>query len=257
MRNCNKEQLIALLYDDLPPAGRAAIEAHLGGCAECRRELADLQGVRQHLAAWAPPEPQLDFRVIRGSAAPAAGTPSRWGPAWALAAAASLFLLAGAAAIANLEVRSGPEGFTVRTGWGTPVRETAEGPAALDVRPVPAASVADASEHLRLQVAALERRLQELEEARTTDGPALAAAGPGLTPEQLAAVRRIVADSESRQRAERAQQVTQVWNDFSAARASDFVRVHEALGRVQGLTNYQLKQHRESIDSLYRVSLQR
>ena len=45
--------------------------------------------------------------------------PARWWstvPAWAQAAAAMLVLAAGAA-IANVQVRSGPDGFSVTTGW--------------------------------------------------------------------------------------------------------------------------------------------
>jgi len=52
------ETLIAYLYDDIDAATRATFEAHVSSCAACRAELDGLRGVRQHLAAWAPPERQ-------------------------------------------------------------------------------------------------------------------------------------------------------------------------------------------------------
>jgi hypothetical protein len=70
-------------------------------------------------------------------------------------------------------------------------------------------------------------------------------------------LRRLIAESERRQRTDVALQMTRMWQDLNAARASDFVRVQESLAQVQGQTNYQLRQHRDSIESLYRVSLRR
>ena len=57
-------------------------------------------------------------------------------------------------------------------------------------------------------------------------------------------------ESEARQRIEMAAHVKQVWNDFSAARASDLARVQQTLMQAQGLTNTQLRQQRETLDSL-------
>ena len=112
---CDKELLVGYLYDEIDHAGRRALESHLAACAVCRDELAALRGTRQHLAAWAPPESQLDFQIVSGAARP----PRTWrfgSPTWGLAAAAVL-VLAAAAAIANVEVRYGGDGLTVRTGW--------------------------------------------------------------------------------------------------------------------------------------------
>jgi hypothetical protein len=52
-------------------------------------------------------------------------------------------------------------------------------------------------------------------------------------------------------------QVGQVWKDFSAARVSDFTRMQDVVSRAQGVTNLQLRQHRDSIESLYRTASQR
>ena len=60
-----KELLVSYLYDDLPARDRAAFEAHLRGCDACRIELKAMRAVRADLAAWAPPEPDFGFRVVR------------------------------------------------------------------------------------------------------------------------------------------------------------------------------------------------
>ena len=61
-----KELLVSYLYDDLADGQRAAFESHLRGCAVCRAELHGLRDVRADLGAWAPPEPDFGFRVVRG-----------------------------------------------------------------------------------------------------------------------------------------------------------------------------------------------
>src|SRR5437870_409792 len=113
-----KELLVGYLYDDLADGQRAAFEAHLRGCAGCRGELKALREVRADLAAWAPPQPDFGFRVVRGgrdaAARDAVRTPvpawrAWWTPAAGFAAAAVL-VLAAASAIARVEVRSGPDG---------------------------------------------------------------------------------------------------------------------------------------------------
>src|SRR5215208_7003070 len=123
-----KELLVAYLYDDLPDGQRGAFEAHLRGCADCRTELKALRAVRADLAAWAPPEPDFGFRVVRGgrdaaatdlrpvAALPVQSWRAWWTPAAGLAAAAIL-VLAAAASLAHIEIRRGPDGITVRTGW--------------------------------------------------------------------------------------------------------------------------------------------
>jgi hypothetical protein len=46
-----------------------------------------------------------------------------------------------------------------------------------------------------------------------------------------------------------------MWKDFSAARVSDLTRMQDVVGRAQGVTNQQLRQHRDSIEQIYRASL--
>ena len=89
-----RERLIGYIYDECDPQERLRVETHLTGCATCREELGGLRQVRQDLLAWdvpehgsvwrpfAPPRPRLSWRDV---------------PAWALAAAAGVIFLAGAA----------------------------------------------------------------------------------------------------------------------------------------------------------------
>jgi len=246
MTMCDKEQLVGYLYDELDAVERRNVEAHLATCAECRAEVAGLQQTRQHLTTWSPPEPELAFHIVRG---PARVPPRRfaWVPTWAMAAAASLLVLAGAAAIAHVELRYGPEGLVVRTGWAASEAVAPVSTAA----PVQAASGGVSSEQLRAAVQVLESRLVELERARTTQTVAARTMQAAITGPEL---RKVLAQSEARQREEMALQVSQVWKDFSAARVTDFARLQDVIGRAQGVTNQQLRQHRDSIESLYRVS---
>src|SRR5688572_4211471 len=129
---CEKELLVSFLYDDLGDADRGRFEGHLRDCAECRNELKALRGVRADLISWSPPQPDFGFRIVREPKVlndgrepkvatvvpmtPRTALRGWWTPAAGLAAAATL-VLAAAAGLARFEVRSGPDGFTVRTGW--------------------------------------------------------------------------------------------------------------------------------------------
>ena len=250
---CNKEQLVGYLYGELPAAEIAAFEAHLAGCAGCRAEVGQLRQTRQHLEAWSPPEPEFDFQIVQTRAARA--TAKRFGgiPQWAIAAAASLFVVAGAAAVAHVEVRYQPDGsVVVRTGWASSPAAATDGATASTARPAGAAPQAvastAASEQLERQVLALIKRVSELEANQPAPGArAAGATRPGISAPEL---RKILAESEARQRAEIGVYVQQIWKDFNAARTSDLARVQQALGQAQGLTNIQLRQQRDSIESL-------
>jgi anti-sigma factor RsiW len=247
---CNKEQLVGYLYDELDATERSTFEAHLATCAECRTEVAGLRRTRQHLTTWAPPEPEFNFHIVRGAAA--APSARRWFgfvPQWAMAAAASVLVLAGAAAIAHVEVRYGPEGFVVRTGWA----EAAPAPAPGAQVPSQAVATAVSSEQLKAVVQVLENRLLELERAQSAQ--TVRASAPMQAAITAPELRKILAQTEARQREEMNLQVSQIWRDFSAARVTDFTRMQDVIGRVQGVTNQQLRQHRDSIDQIYRASL--
>jgi hypothetical protein len=232
---CNKEQLVGYLYDDLPAEERAAFEGHVAACARCRQELFELRETRQHLATWAPPEPEFTFQVVQSARAEAAPPRPRFAmfPRWALAAAAGVLVAAGAAAIANIEVRHDANGFVVRTGWASDAPlDGPAGPGVVAERPISAdarsAAVADPGPagQLRAEVAALAQRVAEMEQADLQLARTGAPPRSGISPAEL---RKILAESESRQRTEMAMRFQQIWNDFNAARASDFVRVQQAV----------------------------
>ena len=143
-RNCWS----ATCHDEVEPAERRAFESHLLACVECRTELKGLRAVRTRLGLWAPKEPELEFQVVRR---PAAAVARSWirSPVWALAAAAVL-VLAVASAIANVEVKYGSDGLTVRTGWARVPAQAAGVPAVT--------TVAGGDQALRVQLQTIAER---------------------------------------------------------------------------------------------------
>ena len=249
----NKDDLVAYLYDEVTPAEREAIKTHLAACAACRQEIDDLRGVRGRLASWPPPEPDLGFRVVRDTRAPA-----RWSgwraPAWGLGlAAAATLVLAAAAAVANLEVRYDEQGLTVRTGWRAPAAEPA--PVAAAAVPAPTPATAVTGEPWRADLQALEQRLRR--EIRTTPAQPVAAAAAVDQPAVLRQVSTLISESETRQERELALRVAQLVRDVDEQRRADWVRISQGFGRLENLTGAGVAQQREMMNYLMRVSQQR
>jgi anti-sigma factor RsiW len=243
---CETELLLAYLYDELPVSDRQAFDRHLATCATCREEITGLRSTRTHLTSWAPPEPDLGFQVVRNAtrAAPLA----RWwrpSPAWGLAAAA-LLVVAVSAAIANVQVKFGPDGVVVSTGWN---------------RAAPAGAVpvlatgASISELQRVEgrIAELEGRLAARQAAtlmpvtvnRMSDA------------EIVRLVRQAVSDSELRQQGVLARQILQVSRDTAAARQTDFDRLLTAFRQQQATIFDTAQKQRALEDHFMRVGLQR
>ena len=246
---CDKELLLGYLYDDLAASDRQAFDAHLATCAECRDELAGLRGTRVHLAAWAPPEPDLGFEIVRSpKPSPARGAWWRLSPAWGFAAAAML-TLGATAAIANLEVRVGAEGLVVRTGWSRPAAVSAD---------QAAATVQTAS-----AVQRVEARMKELEgqlaarQAATVTTANVANPNRMTDAELMRFVRQSVDESEQRQQGMLATKILQVNRDTEAARRNDVDRLLTAYRQLQG-ASYETSQRQRALeDHLVRVGLQR
>ena len=224
---CNQERLLDYLYDELSADERKAFEIHLNGCGACRSELAALGDTRNALALWSPPDPELGFRIVRNEEQAAPRRPFwNFSPQWGLAAAAVLLLSIGAA-IANLEVRYGGNGFVVRTGWGRPAAQ-----APVVANEASAVPVAASSEEWKERLRALDNRLQQLEQSSR---PVSAASVRDNTADRMSdaeilrEVRKIIAESETKQQRELALRVTQVVRDVDAARAGDLARVEQGL----------------------------
>ena len=243
---CDKELLVEYLYDEVEPAERRAMETHLLSCAECRGELRELRSARTSLSAWAPPAPELELQVVRR--ADAANRRGRYWAvpaAWGLAAAAVL-VLAIASAVANVEVRYGPDGFTVRAGAARAEVARAASAAEATVR------AEDAS--LRRELEAIGQRLHDLEASRGTH-TVLASAKTSAPqgPDLLRAVRQLISESEGRQEQELARRISQVLRDVESARRVDLDRTQRALAEVQGVADTTIIRQREMENHFLRV----
>ncbi|HZP46953.1 MAG TPA: zf-HC2 domain-containing protein [Vicinamibacterales bacterium] len=244
-----EQTLIAYLYDDIDPADRAAFDAHLPTCARCRRDLASLSGVRQQLARWQPPLPQLPS----SDRAPVASHRWRQLPAWAQVAAALLFL-GVSAAIANLDVRYDASGLSVRTGWSRPSPDAARGAGSLAAAVVPAAQPvrpADMATHDDLT--ALEQRLRAEIKGASVAAPQAARAA-SADADTLRRVRALVDESEKREQRELALRVAQVLRDVNAQRQADLSKIDRNLGLIQNSTGVEILKQREMVNYLMRVS---
>lgn len=146
---CNdRERLIAYIYGDGDAADRQQIESHVETCDGCRQEIRELRRTREDLLAWDVPN---HVSVWTPFAPPVAVPWHRQVPRWAMAAAASLMLVAGAAGGALTQmVTTGASEPAART---VPVSDTVA-PAA----PVPVGTTATAT----VQDAELTRRIQSL-----------------------------------------------------------------------------------------------
>jgi anti-sigma factor RsiW len=245
---CDKELLVAYLYDEADAAGRARMEAHLRECAACRDELAAFRGLRTGLAQWMPPLPDFDVKVVRQQ------KPSWrewWTPAFGLAAAAVL-VLAVASALAHVQVTRDGNGFTVRTGWGATPPAT---PAATATQ---VGVTAGQSAQIEAKYAALERRLNGLEAAvqKPSNVSTIAAAAPSRMSdaEILRRVRDLLAENDSKQQQELAVRISQLLRDVNAQRMSDLTRIQQGLGRIDAMTTAEAAQHRELVNYVMTAS---
>jgi len=92
---CNqRDRLIGFIYGEGAANELDEVQKHLDTCADCRAEVAGLRSVREDLLAWNVPDHESVWRPF----APAPVLPWwRQVPAWAMAAAASVLVVSGAA----------------------------------------------------------------------------------------------------------------------------------------------------------------
>ena len=218
-----KDLLVTYLYDEADAAERRAFETHLAGCAECRTELEALRSVRGRMRAWSPPDADLGFQIVRTGVATAPRR--RAAPAWGLAAAAVL-VLAAAAAIANIEVRYGNDGLVIRTGWNRPAAAPAEATAS-----APAPTPVD----FKQELAALDRRLQDLETFARKSPAARAASVQGLSDaEVVRRVREMLAQSEQRQQRDLVLRINALAREIDRQRRIDMAMVQQGMKAASG-----------------------
>jgi hypothetical protein len=172
-----------------------------------------------------------------------------WGawlkPAAGLAAAAVL-VLAAAAGLARIEVHSGADGFTVRTGWGASDAAAAAPARATYARDVNLGLPMDSS------LASIERRLAALETSTRDNGLRNASlmSGRASNAEVMKMVRDLVAQSESSQKRELAMRMAQLIRDVEAQRVADLNRVQTGIRSIDQNVAADQAQHREMINLL-------
>lgn len=116
--NCDelKEQLVDLLYHELPPEQRRSLEEHMGECSSCRMELLELEETRRLLAPWEVEPLREKLVFVEPPARRFRLLPSYLGPARiAYALAASLVLALALLALANAEFAWEEGRFSFRT----------------------------------------------------------------------------------------------------------------------------------------------
>lgn len=242
----DKATLVAYLYGEIESATRQAVDDHLARCAACAAELTALGDVRSGLGVWAAPDVELDFQIVRKSQPPATVLrPAQWWntvPAWAQAAAAILVVAAGLS-IANLQVSSGPNGFSVSTGWMAPaapaLSETIDG-AAVDRR-------------VERALVSLEQQLRtEIRSAREQAAP-VSARGP-MDEATLRRVQQLIAEAEQRHERALAARFVEFARDVNLQRRADLMNINRVVGSFAGSYEEQLMRQRQMINNVIRIS---
>ena len=237
----DKATLVSYLYGELDPATRQAVDDHLATCAACSDEVTALGAVRSELGLWAAPDADLDFTIVKKSQLASSNVlrPARWWntvPVWAQAAAAILVIAAGIS-IANVRIASGPEGFSVTTGWMQSEPTTAAGPA---VRTA-AATVPD---QFKVELASLEQRLRgEIRAARDQNATHLASTSDDAV--SMRQIRQLIADAEKRHSQELAVRMIEFTNDMNMQRRVDL----QNISRMFNSQDAQMFRQRQMINS--------
>jgi hypothetical protein len=236
----DKATLTSYLYGEIDADTRRAVDDHLAACATCASEVTALGDVRSELGLWVPPDVELDFTIVKKSTLASSNVlrPARWWttvPAWARVAAAVLVLAAGAA-IANLQIASGPQGISVSTGWMRPTAAPA----------LSAPLERDAiGRQVEGQLVSLERRLRDEIRAARDQQPAAAGANGTADQATIRRVERMIADAEQRHSRELAARFVELTNDLTLQRRADMMNI----SRVVNSYDAQLLRQRQMINS--------
>ena len=246
----DKTTLVSYLYGEIDADTRRAVDDHLARCAACAAEVTALGDVRSELGLWAEPDVELDFAIVKKSQLPSPNVlrPARWWntvPAWAQAAAALLVVAAGAS-MANLQIKSGPEGLSVSTGWMPP----AAGEPATAAGPGVRVQGAAASDEFKAQLAALEQRLREEISTTRDQNVNRAVSTGGADPATIRRVEQMIADAEQRHSQELARRFVDFTNDMTMQRRADMMSIQRAFN----LQESQMVRQRQMLNNAIRVS---
>jgi hypothetical protein len=238
-----KDLLVSYLYDDVGDADRARFETHLRDCIDCREELTALRGVRADLTGWAPPSSDLGFRIVQDPKVvqlKPRGWRAWYTPAAGLAAAAVL-VLAAASAIAHVEIRRGPDGITVRTGWNSAAATTTAATVPAPVAP-----------------ALREASLRALESSHDSSVRAASALSARATDAELIRrVRDMLTVSESKQEGELMLRIGQLSREFDAQRTADLQKIQNGFMRMNASVDADATIHRELANYMLNTTKQK
>jgi anti-sigma factor RsiW len=239
--------LVGYLYDECEAHERAAIAAHVTVCAACAAELAALRSTRVQLAAWSPPDAELGFLITQREAPQPLEfkrktTPqrARWFarplPAWAQVAAAAVVF--GVGTLLGIATRAGaPPEMRAAT-------VTQQGSSA----GVSGAALAELEGRLRNEIAAIRTTNQET--------VASSSSSSGDEAQLMTRVRALIAESEQRQQRELALRTADLVRDFDSQRQFDLAQIQRNFGQIEGLTGAEVREQRELLNYLMRVSQQ-
>lgn len=189
-----REPLVAFLYGECDAEERKRIEAHLAACERCAAEVDALRSARRSLAAWAPPEAELGFRIVSGPPRRGASWWRRVGPrpAWGVAAAAAC--VAAAVSVGALDFRWEGDGLVIRAG-----------------RPAAGGAVAAVT---------------------ASAAPEAAGAPEAVDDALMRRIRTLIEQSERRQQQEFATRLLALAQEFDLQRREDQMRVQQEVGAL-------------------------
>jgi anti-sigma factor RsiW len=243
----DKATLVAYMYGEVDAAVRAQVDKHLATCAACAAEVTALGDVRAELGSWIPPDVELGFTIVRKTEQPAnVLRPAVWWrtvPAWAQAAAAVLVVAAGLG-IANVQVRSGPDGLSVSTGWMKAQEPALSAPASRD-------AAGGEVEGWKTALVSLEQQLRnEIRATRDQQPTAVRVAAAPADDATLRRVQQLIAASEERQSRELAIRMTQFASDINMQRRADLQLIRQGFGQQEEL----MLRQRQMMNNVLRVS---
>jgi hypothetical protein len=131
-------------------------------------------------------------------------------------------------------------------------------------RPAPAAGVAAtasggaAASVSAADLTALEQRLRrEIAQARTAAAPGSTSDAPALSAAEgplMARVRALIEESEQRQQRELALRTADIMRDVDSQRSVDLAQIQRSFGQMEGITSAEVREQRQLLNYLMRVS---